>query len=146
MLFRSATGPYAHLRHPLYVGSFAIALGFALMTRLALLPVAVVIVFVVMYAPRALREEKYLRRRFGSAYVEYAKRVGAVFPTWAALPPPPSTARFAWARVVRHREWHTWLGVVALLAVLCGLAANDPRRPPSVVREGSRPALPAATA
>jgi hypothetical protein len=25
-----------------------------------------------------------------------------------------------------HREWHTWIGVAALLAVLCGLASGDP--------------------
>jgi protein-S-isoprenylcysteine O-methyltransferase Ste14 len=117
-------GPYAHLRHPLYVGSFAIALAFALMTRLRPLPFVVAGTFVAMYVPKALREEAYLRRRFGATYADYARRVGAVIPSWAGSP-SPSTSRFAWRRVIRHREWHTWIGVATVLAVLCGLAARD---------------------
>ncbi len=126
----TTTGPYAHVRHPLYVGSFLIALGFAVMTGLYALPIVVVGAFVAMYVPKALREEAYLRRRFGAAYADYAARVGAVIP-WRDGPraPAPTQSLFAWRRVIGHREWHTWVGVAALLAVLCGLAAGDPRHP-----------------
>lgn len=114
-------GPYGHVRHPLYVGSFLIVVGFALMTALVALPFLVACAFVVMYVPKALREEAYLRRRFGTAYADYAQHVGAVIPSWTvAIAPSPS--QFAWRRVMRHREWHTWLGVAAMLAILCGLA------------------------
>jgi protein-S-isoprenylcysteine O-methyltransferase Ste14 len=113
-------GPYAHVRHPLYVGSFLIGVGFATTTALVALPFVVAFVFVVMYVPKALREEAYLRRLYGTAYADYAEQVRAVIPSWTvAIAPSPS--RFAWRRVMRHREWHTWLGVAAMLAVLCGL-------------------------
>jgi hypothetical protein len=124
----TTSGPYAHVRHPLYLGSFLIALAFALMTNLHVLPIIVGGVFVAMYVPKALREEAYLRRRFGAAYADYAARVGAVIPSRGApRAPAPTQSRFAWRRVVDHREWHAWIGVAALLATLCGLAANHAR-------------------
>ncbi len=114
-------GPYAVVRHPLYVGSFCIAVAFALMTRVWILPFLIAAAFGVMYVPKGIREEAYLRRRFGAAYDEYARHVGAVVPTWRRAP-RASAARFDWHRVMRHREWQTWLGVVALLGVMCALA------------------------
>ena len=121
----TTTGPYAHMRHPLYVGSFLIALAFAVMTNLYVLPIVAVVAFVAMYVPKALREEAYLRRRFGAAYGEYAARVGAVIPSRGGpRASAPTQPRFEWRRVIGHREWHTWIGVAALLAVLCGLAAG----------------------
>ena len=102
------TGPYAYLRHPLYVGSFCIGLGFAVSTRLPLVPPLVAIAFLIMYVPKAVREEG---------------RVGAVFPSWPAR---PARAEFRWRRVVEHREWKTWAGVVAVLALMC-LRAAIPR-------------------
>ena len=117
------TGPYAYLRHPLYVGSFCIGLGFAVSTRLPLVPPLVAIAFLIMYVPKAVREEAWLRQRFGGEYAAYAGRVGAVFPSWPAR---PARAEFRWRRVVEHREWKTWAGVVAVLALMC-LRAAIPR-------------------
>ena len=111
------SGPYALVRHPLYVGSFFIALAFALIARLPWFVPFVVLVFVVMYVPKALREEAWLRSRFGDTYDEYASRVGAVFPRRL-----PSLARlrsdFRWTRVLGHREWKTWVGVAGMLAFM----------------------------
>jgi protein-S-isoprenylcysteine O-methyltransferase Ste14 len=130
-------GPYAYVRHPLYVGSFLIGVGFATTTALVVLPVAVAVAFVAMYVPKALREEAYLRRLYGTAYAEYAQHVGAVIPSWTvAIAPSPS--RFAWRRVMRHREWRTWLGVAAALAVLCGLSWRSAR--PTVASADARTA------
>jgi protein-S-isoprenylcysteine O-methyltransferase Ste14 len=111
------TGPYAYLRHPLYVGSFCIALGFAVSMRVPLLTPLVAVLFLVMYVPKALREEAWMRERFGVEYDAYANRVGAVVPRL------PASTEFRWRRVVEHREWKTWAGVVALLALLCLRAA-----------------------
>ncbi len=113
-------GPYALMRHPLYVGSFLIGVGFATTTGLVVLPLVVACAFVMMYVPKAMREEAYLRRRFGTAYADYARHVGAVLPS-LTMSMPPSPSRFTWRRVMRHREWRTWLGVAAALAALCGL-------------------------
>ena len=72
-------------------------------------------VFVAMYLPKALREEAYLSQRFGDDYAAYARLVPAVLPslTHRAVTSPSS---FQLRRVWRHREWHTWIGIAAVLA------------------------------
>jgi len=117
------TGPYAFVRHPLYVGSFFIALGFACITRRPWFPPLVIVIFLVLYVPKALREEAWLRKRFPKQYEDYASRVGAVFPR-TLTPWSDADVRFRWRRVLRHREWQTWIGVAALLFLMWIRAAT----------------------
>lgn len=112
------TGPYRYVRHPLYVGSFALGLGFAAMTGLWFVPPLFVILYVASYVPKGLREEAYLRQRYGDEYARYAARVRAVWPHLRPAPLPATPRRWEWPRVLGHREWKTWLGVLAALAVL----------------------------
>jgi hypothetical protein len=111
------TGPYAYVRHPLYVGSFFLGFAFALMSRSIVLAALYPLAFLLMYVPKALREEAYLRACGGATYVVYAARTGALLPhVRRHRPRPTADRRFDWRRVGRHREWRTWLGVLALLA------------------------------
>lgn len=115
------SGPYAYVRHPLYVGSFFMGLAFCGMTRLPAVPLVFAVVFVAMYWPKVIREERWMRQRFGTDYATYAASTGAVIPhlRWGAPALAlPGATRFAWRRVRRHREWKTWLGVVAVVGVL----------------------------
>lgn len=115
-------GPYALVRHPLYVGSFLLGLAFALMTNVSIVPFLFAVAFVSTYVPKALREEHFLQQRYGPEYSRYAARVGAVVPRFsvaAASDPLVGTERFAWRRVVRHREYLTWIGATSVLGVMC---------------------------
>ena len=114
------TGPYAYVRHPLYVGSFLLGLAFALMSRSLPLVGIYLTCFLVMYLPKALREEAYLRALAGPAYDRYAARTGAVLPRVRRADPASAapSRTFEWRRVRRHREWRTWVGVLVLLAVV----------------------------
>ena len=109
-------GPYRLMRHPLYVGSFLMGLGVTLMSLpWAFVPLFVV-VFLVMYVPKALREEAYLSHRFGDAYPLYANAVGPVMPHLRhGIVGEDIRSHFEWRRVWRHREWHTWIGLAAVL-------------------------------
>lgn len=113
-------GPYARVRHPLYVGSYLIGLGFAAMCRSPLVVALYTAGFLVMYVPKAIREEQHLRRVHGPDYDQYAAVVPAILPrfTRPSLDTPASRARWAWRRVMRHREWKTWIGVVAGLGAM----------------------------
>ena len=112
----STGGPYRFMRHPLYIGSFLMGLGVTLMALAWGFVPLFVAVFLIMYVPKALREEAYLSGRFGDAYATYASAVGAVFPRFArGVGPETVPSRFEWRRVWRHREWHTWIGVAAVL-------------------------------
>jgi protein-S-isoprenylcysteine O-methyltransferase Ste14 len=113
------TGPYAWVRHPLYVGSFLVGLALAAMTREPLLPPLFALLFVAGYWPKAVREEAYQRERWGAEWEEYAAAVGAVVPRLGVCAPvPQGDATFAWRRVLRHREWKTVAGVAAALGWL----------------------------
>jgi protein-S-isoprenylcysteine O-methyltransferase Ste14 len=120
------TGPYAWVRHPLYVGSFLIGLGFSGMLGRWFMPPLFAATYLFMYVPKAIREEQYLRGKYGEEYARYAARTGAVIPL---LRRPPAAAddvdavRFEWPRVIGHREWKTWLGVAGAVAALWAIAS-----------------------
>jgi protein-S-isoprenylcysteine O-methyltransferase Ste14 len=74
-------GPYAHVRHPQYVGFVLVLLGF-LVQWPTLLTLLMFPVLVVMYARLARIEEREVRTKFGDEYDRYARRVPAFFPAW----------------------------------------------------------------
>jgi protein-S-isoprenylcysteine O-methyltransferase Ste14 len=73
------TGPYHLLRHPIYFGGLVAVLGTAMVA--GQLRGLVALVFTLIAFVRKIKlEETGLRERFGSAYVEYQKRVKALVP------------------------------------------------------------------
>lgn len=81
----ATTGPYAHVRHPQYVGFVLIMFGFLLQWP-TLLTLAMFPVLVWMYVYLARQEEREARAQFGEAYVEYARRVPAFVPCMVGAP------------------------------------------------------------
>lgn len=119
-------GPYAFVRHPLYVGSFLMAFAICGMTRVPWLPLIFAVGFVVMYWPKVVREERWMRQRFGPDYDRYAQHTGAVLPKLQRSAEPlalPNPTTFAWRRVQRHREWKTCAGAAGLVTFLALRAA-----------------------
>src|SRR6201997_1051007 len=55
------TGPYAHVRNPLYVGSILIAAGFAVALMSWVVAVALAVMFALIYVPVIASEERFLR-------------------------------------------------------------------------------------
>src|SRR5579862_1522484 len=60
----TATGPYAHTRNPLYLGSMLIAAGFALALESWLIAVVLALGFAIVYIPVIASEERFLRAAF----------------------------------------------------------------------------------
>src|SRR3569833_3906813 len=60
----TTTGPYAHTRNPLYLGSMLIAFGFAGASGSWIIAVTLAILFAAIYIPPIQREETYLRALF----------------------------------------------------------------------------------
>ena len=112
-------GPYAYVRHPLYVGNFLIGLGFSVMAGRWFLLLAFAVLFYVLYATVIDEEEKTLRNTFGEAYAVYSENVPAFIPRFGGR--GPQTGRFTWELVRQHREPQTWLGI---LGGICLLAAK----------------------
>ena len=75
----AATGLYARMRHPQYVGFILIMSGF-LPQWPTLLTLAMFPVLVVMYACLGRAEERAMAREFGDAYRAYAARTPRYLP------------------------------------------------------------------
>lgn len=75
------SGPYRHVRHPMYAAMTVLFVSFALTT--ANIPVAATSLLAIVLTLRwGLKEEKMMIRRFGREYEEYMKRTGAFLPRW----------------------------------------------------------------
>jgi protein-S-isoprenylcysteine O-methyltransferase Ste14 len=72
-------GPYALVRHPMYLAALCISLGLACMIQ-SLAYFAVFIIYLALILSLIPHEEKNLRDAYGDAYSAYQKRVGALIP------------------------------------------------------------------
>jgi len=75
----ATTGPYAYVRHPQYAAFVVIMLGFLLQWP-TLVTVVMFPILVTVYARLARREERDIRREFGQAWDEYARRTPSFIP------------------------------------------------------------------
>lgn len=101
------SGPYRFVRHPLYLGSTIMALGFALASGSMVVVLLVMTYMVATLAAAMLTEERALDEKFQGAYSAYKEgRAQAV------------ERPFTWARVVANREYRGAAGLVLGLAFL----------------------------
>lgn len=108
------SGPYGLVRHPLYIGSFMMMLGFC-----QLIDDAENIWFVVgpvlaLYIYRALQEERFLAATFPDQWTEFARKVPRFFPRRL---PKQLFSTWNLTQWIKNREYQ------ALGAVLLGLVA-----------------------
>ena len=82
----ATTGPYAHVRHPQYVGFVLIMLGF-LVQWPTILTLAMFPILVWMYVRLARREEREVRAEFGETYARYAATTPAFVPRLSGAQP-----------------------------------------------------------
>jgi len=75
----ATSGPYAHTRNPLYLGSLLIGVGFALAARSWWVGLALIVMFFAIYLPVIHDEEAFLRQRFPE-FAEYARHVPRMLP------------------------------------------------------------------
>ena len=112
----TVTGPYAHTRNPLYLGSMLMAAGFAL--ALLSWPVAMLLAggFAAIYIPVIDSEERFLRATFPE-FEAYCRRVPRLIPR--LTPADHSGAdsgagSFSFSLYLRHREYNAAIGAALL--------------------------------
>jgi protein-S-isoprenylcysteine O-methyltransferase Ste14 len=103
----TASGPYRLSRHPLYLGSTIIGVGFAIAS--ANIGAAIVALsYLAVTLTAAMRgEEAHLTEKFGPAYPDY--REGRA---------PAGRRRFSVGRVIMNREYRAVAGLALVLALL----------------------------
>lgn len=110
------SGPYAHTRNPLYLGSLLIGIGFAIAARSWWVGVVLVAMFFAVYMPVIRSEEAFLRERFPE-FEEYARRVPRMLPRITAAS-SDAGGGFSMELYLKHREWNALLGALAIVAAL----------------------------
>jgi protein-S-isoprenylcysteine O-methyltransferase Ste14 len=119
------SGPYAHVRNPLYLGSLLVGCGFLLMggraASLWLLPIGLAFFFLYYFPYKERIESARLERFYGEPYRAYRAAVPALFPRITPWRSASVRSALRWSRE-RMRANHEHgaalaiaLGAVALL-------------------------------
>ncbi len=114
----TGSGPYAHLRHPLYFGSALILAGFAVPSGEPFFGLIVVAYFLIVFVPVMHREERERRAGAAELYAAYAAQVPALWPRIRPAQLEGAGRKFDWQQFSRNREWRAAAGCVLLLAAL----------------------------
>jgi protein-S-isoprenylcysteine O-methyltransferase Ste14 len=115
----TVAGPYAHVRNPLYVGSFLLGLGMMIAGGTLAFVLVFLIFYLLVYSRTAVAEADFLLGKFGEGYREYAAAVPLFLPRlrpWRPAGAP--AAAFSFERYRGNREWEAGLGMLAGLLVL----------------------------
>jgi hypothetical protein len=112
----TTTGPYALVRHPLYVGSFLMMVGFCTIIDDGENIAFVMGPFLALYLIAVRKEERALATRFAAQWSAYARETPRFLPR--RLPRDPFAA---WSA----RQWLSNREYQAVLASLAGLAGLE---------------------
>jgi hypothetical protein len=109
----TVTGPYAHTRNPLYLGSMLIAAGFAL--ALLSWPVALLLAlgFAAIYIPVIASEERFLRATFPE-FEPYCRQVPRLIPRLSPAKFQAGAGSFSFRLYCKHREYNAAIGIALL--------------------------------
>ena len=117
----ACSGPYAFVRHPLYLGSLIMGIGLAVAVQAPhwwLL--AFLTFYVTFYGPAMHVEELRLQSLFGAEYREYMMDVGRLWPRFSSgthwAEERPGSA-FTWKRALDNRELRSAAAMATLLAI-----------------------------
>jgi protein-S-isoprenylcysteine O-methyltransferase Ste14 len=108
----TTVGPYAWTRNPLYLGSFLLGLGFAVMSGSWIAAALIVLPSLWIYPHVIGREEAHLSKLFPDAFRDYRSRVPRFLPRFRQSP-----SSFSMQQYFANREYNTMLGFLAVLAV-----------------------------
>jgi len=113
------SGPYAHVRNPLYVGTLTAGIGFGVAGAHVGIAVAMVAFFLLYYLPVVEEEESHLRKIL-PGYEEYVRRVPRIVP--ALVPRGSNGAPFSFSQYRKNREYEALAGFFVVMALLAGKA------------------------
>ena len=110
------SGPYAHTRNPLYLGTFIIALGFGVASGSWWLFLLVAAYMGSIYFPVMNVEADVLEQRLGEEYREYASNVPLLIPR--LTPWKKSDRRFDFQVYFKNGEYNAAIGLFSASAFL----------------------------
>jgi protein-S-isoprenylcysteine O-methyltransferase Ste14 len=112
----AVSGPYAHTRNPLYIGTLLVAVGLVVASRNLYLAILFAAVFLFVYLPVIQLEEQHLREIFPD-YAAYAAQVPALWPRLTSGSDKNSQP-FRMSLYLKNQEYNAGLGFGAGLLFL----------------------------
>jgi protein-S-isoprenylcysteine O-methyltransferase Ste14 len=113
----TTSGPYAHTRNPLYLGSLLIVLGFGAACGTWWLILLLLALFAVIYIPTIQGEEQFLRANF-AGFDGYAAAVPRLLPRVTPAPSMGGAGEFSRTLYLHHREYNALMGAGAIYLAL----------------------------
>ncbi|HTB98751.1 MAG TPA: isoprenylcysteine carboxylmethyltransferase family protein [Terracidiphilus sp.] len=107
------TGPYAHTRNPLYLGSTLIAAGFAVALLSWVVAAVLAAFFLIIYVPVIASEERFLHETFPD-FENYCRRVPRLIPRLLPAKTEVTPGKFSFSLYLRHREYNASIGAALL--------------------------------
>jgi protein-S-isoprenylcysteine O-methyltransferase Ste14 len=117
----ATSGPYAHTRNPLYLGSFIMALGSSVAAGpwWPVLGGLAAALFLGIYLPVMRVESQTLAQLFGTEYEQYARHVPLFLPRLTPYRAGATAAvKFDASLYLRYREYRAALGLLVAWGVL----------------------------
>jgi len=108
------TGPYAIVRHPLYLGSLLVVVGVLFQLNDWVNWVVVLPVFTIFYGAAIIYEERALSKRFGREWEIYRAKVPAVIPSLRNWPLPRPSVKWSWKFYLATTEVKATLWLLTL--------------------------------
>ena len=115
----TTTGPYAHTRNPLYLGSSVLALGAAIAMNSWWSAALLLVYFVLVYTFAMRREEIELRGHHGAGFETYSQSVPLFFPRLTPFSQAGSPeGSFSWEQYRKNHEYQAAFGFALLIVAL----------------------------
>jgi protein-S-isoprenylcysteine O-methyltransferase Ste14 len=114
----ATTGPYAHTRNPLYLGSFIMGLGFTVASGRWELAVLFVALFLGIYLPVMRVEAATLEKLFGESFRAYVAAVPLFLPRVTPYRSGLTGRGFDRKLYLRYREYRAALGLLVAWGLL----------------------------
>ena len=112
------TGPYAHVRNPLYLGNLLLSFGVCLIANVYWMPALLIVGYFAQYLPIIASEEEYLRKSCGSTYETYYLAVPRFVPRIRRYA-FPSSHDFSVTRAFKS-EKRTLTAISAVIGLIAG--------------------------
>lgn len=114
----TTSGPYAHTRNPLYLGTFLMVAGAAIAGGRWWLGVLFATAYLLIYIPVMLAEIDTMRALFPGDYERWAATVPLFLPRLTPASTAARAARFDGRLYLQYREYRAALGLLAVFAFL----------------------------